>query len=307
MKYTRRSKFATATVVVALSIVLLQCGLGIQNAEAGASPATQPAEVYSSWPFDAKEAVRRQAETVKALGIPKEVSLDLGAKVMLKFVLIPAGKFVMGSPPGEKGRQANELQHEVTLTKPFYIGVYKVTQAQYQKIMTDNPSTYKGANFPVAAASWEDASEFCKRVSEKTHREVALPTEAQWEDMCRAGTATAYVFGDDETKLGDYAWGVFNWGGAMHPVGQKKPNAFGVYDVHGLMWEWTRGFYGNYDAAKNLDPEDPATGSQHTARAGTYRSKPPFLRSSIRLGIAIKGGKGDGNDRFGFRVEMNVE
>jgi len=90
-------------------------------------------------------------------------------------------------------------------------------------------------------------------------------------------------------------------------VGQKKPNAFGVYDVHGLMWEWTRGFYGNYDPAKNIDPEDPATGSLHTARAGTYRSKPPFLRSAIRLGIAIKGGKGDGNERFGFRVEMDVE
>ena len=270
--------------------------------------ANRPAKVYSVWPFDAKEAGRRQTETAAALGVPKTVSLDLGRNVKLQLVLIPAGKFVMGSPATEKNRQGNELQHEVTITKPFYIGVYKVTQAQYERIMSKNPSTYKGANFPVAATSWEDATEFCNRVSEKTHRKVALPTEAQWEDMCRAGTATAYVFGDDESKLGSYCWGVFNWGGVMHPAGQKKPNAFGVYDVHGLMWEWTRGFYGEYDPAKNIDPEDPATGSQHTARAGTYRSRPPFLRSSIRIAATVEeGATGEGPNRFGFRVEMDVK
>jgi len=183
-----------------------------------------------------------------------------------------------------------------------------VTQAQYQQVMGNNPSTYKGPNFPVAAVSWEEATEFCKKVSDLTHRKVALPTEAQWEFMCRAGSASAYVFGDDENRLGDYAWDVLNWGGTMHPVGQKKPNAFGIYDVHGLMWEWCRGFYGEYDASRSTDPEDPTTGSQHTARGGTYRSKPPFLRSAIRIPAGFKPGTpGDGNDRFGFRVEMDVE
>jgi formylglycine-generating enzyme required for sulfatase activity len=137
---------------------------------------------------------------------------------------------------------------------------------------------------------------------------VALPTEAQWEYMCRAGTATAYVCGDDETHLADFAWGVFHWGGEMHPVGQKQPNAFGVYDVHGLMWEWARGFFGNYDPSKKVAPKDPATGTLHVARGGTYRSKPAFLRSSIRTGFTFKPGiKGDGPDRFGFRLEMDVK
>lgn len=269
----------------------------IVRAEPPAGAKTQPAEVYAAFPFDAREAARRQAETATALGIPKEVSLDLGNKMMLKFVLIPAGKFVMG-----------EDKHEVTLTKPYYIGVYKVTQAQFQLIMGKNPSTYKGPNFPVAAASWEDATEFCKKVSEKTHRKVSLPTEAQWECMCRAGTSTAYCYGDDPAKIGDYAWGVFNWGGTMHAVGLKKPNAFGIYDMHGLMWEWARGYFGNLDPKKTIDPEDAANGSQHIARGGTYRSRPPYLRSAIRIPATIKpGDKQDGADRFGFRVEMDAD
>jgi formylglycine-generating enzyme required for sulfatase activity len=274
----------------------------------GSQKAPKTAEVFSKWPFDAKEAGRRQAETAVTLGVPKEVSVDLGKKVMLKLILVPAGKFVMGSPATEKNRRDNEVQHEVTITKPFYIGVYKVTQAQYSQIMGKNPSTYLGADFPVAATSWEDATEFCKKVSELTHRKVALPTEAQWEYMCRAGTATAYFFGDDPAPMDDYSWGVYNWGGRMHGVGQKKPNAFGVYDVHGLMWEWARGFYGAYDPAKKIDPEDPTAGSEHVARGGTYRSWHLFQRSAIRIGATIKkDAKQEGDDRFGFRVEMDVE
>jgi formylglycine-generating enzyme required for sulfatase activity len=296
-------QFVTGSVIFVSFFKAAWCD---QNLASQKEPKT--AEVYSNWPFDAKEASRRQAETAVALGVPKGVSLDLGKNVMLKLVLVPAGRFVMGSPATEKNRQDNEVQHEVTITKPFYVGVYKVTQAQYQRILGKNPSTYIGANYPVAATSWEDATEFCEKVSEKTHRKVGLPTEAQWEYMCRAGTATAYSFGDDAAKIGDYCWGVFNWGGRMHPVGQKKPNAFGVYDVHGLMWEWARGFYGDYDPSKKLDPEDPASGSEHVARGGTYRSRPPFLRSSIRIGSTMKEGvKREGDDRFGFRVEMDVE
>ncbi len=275
--------------------------------QAGTLHGAEPAKVYQAWPFDAAEAARRQAETA-ATGLPKEVSLDLGNQVTLKLILIPAGKVMMGSPASEVGRQANEVQHPATLTKPFYIGVYKVTQAQYQQVMDSNPSTYLGPDFPVAAVSWEDAGEFCKRVSAKSQRKLALPSEAQWECMCRAGSAAAYCFGDDEAQLADYAWGVYNWGGEMHPVGQKKPNAFGVYDVHGLMWEWARGCFGNYDASKKIDPKDPVNGAQHTARGGTYRSKPAFQRSAVRTGYTFKPGvKGDGPDRYGFRVEMDVK
>ena len=301
----------SSMVLVGLAECSMVCAAeNAQTGDAGtpARASTRPAEVYTAFPFDAKEAARRQSESAAALEIPGETTVDLGGKVVVKFVLIPAGLCVMGSPATEKGRQSNELQHEVTLTRPFYIGIYKVTQGQYQRVMGENPSTYKGVNFPVAAVSWDAATDFCKKASEITHRKIVLPTEAQWEDMCRAGSATAYCFGDDESKLGAYCWDVFNWSGTMHPVGQKKPNAFGVNDVHGLMWEWARGFYGNYDPAKKVDPDDPSTGTLHVARAGTYRSRPPFLRSAIRLGINVKqDAKGDGSDRFGFRVMMDVD
>lgn len=291
-KTNRIAVFAIILPVFSLSLTL-SMGAGTPTPSA----ATKPAEVYSAFPFDAKEAARRQAETAAALGIPKDVSIDIGNKLMMKFVLVPAGEFVMG-----------DQKRQVTLTKPYYISVYKVTQAQYQKIMGKNTSTYKGANFPIAAVSWDDATEFCAKVSEKTHRKVNLPTEAQWECMCRAGTNTAYFFGDDENKLPEYAWGVFNWGGTMHPVGVKKPNAFGIYDVHGLMWEWTRGYFSNLDPSKAVDPEDAASGSQHIARGGTYRTRPGFMKSSVRLAANVKpGDKQDGADRFGFRVEMDVE
>ena len=159
--------------------------------------------------------------------------------VTLDMVSIPGGTFMMGSPETEKDRFDHESpQHQVTIS-PFYMGKYQVTQAQWQAVMGNNPSYFKGDNRPVETVSWNEAVEFCKKVSKLTGENYRLPTEAEWEYACRAGTTTRYSFGDDESSLGDYAWYGEDWNsGSTHPVGEKKPNAFGLYDMHGNVWEW---------------------------------------------------------------------
>ena len=131
----------------------------------------------------------------------------------------------------------------MTITKPFYMGVYEATQEQYEAVVGGNPNKLKGAILPVDGVSWDAAAEFCRKLSDKIGQTVRLPTEAEWEYACRAGTATAYYSGNDTANLGDYAW--FKQGLTsdlqapwIHPVGQKKPNAFGLYDMHGNVAEW---------------------------------------------------------------------
>ena len=139
--------------------------------------------------------------------MPKELTLDLGKGVTMKLALIPAGKFTMVSPDGEKDRSPNEGPHrEVTISKAFYMGVYEVTQEQYQAVMGNNPSAFKDAKNPVEQVSWNDAVEFGKKLSAKTGKKVRLPTEAQGEYACRAGTKTRFGFGDKDADLGNYAW-----------------------------------------------------------------------------------------------------
>ena len=213
----------------------------------------------------------------------------------MELVKIPAGSFVMGSPESERGRRDNELQHKVVLTKPFYMGKFPVTQAQYEAVMGVNPSTFKGegegvlSDNPVELVSWDDAQEFCKRLSKSAGKPVRLPTEAEWEYACRAGSNTAFCFGDDESKLGEYAWHYINSGGKTHPVGQKCPNAYGLHDMHGNVWEWCQDWYGNYLAqgakakpAKN--PTGPATGASRVLRGGSWYDDPGNCRAAYRDG-----------------------
>jgi len=191
---------------------------------------------------------------------PAELALDLGGGVTMKMVLIPAGKFTTGA--GEYGR-------EVTISKPFYMGVTEVTQEQYQAVMSKNPSWSKGATNPVDGVSWNDATEFCKKLSEKTHQTVRLPTAAEWEYACRAGTQTAFSFGDDPAELGDYAWWDGNSAKTTHPVGQKKPNAWGLYDIHGNVLEWCVDWFGEDPKGPVTDPSGPATGTLRVQRGGS--------------------------------------
>jgi formylglycine-generating enzyme required for sulfatase activity len=171
---------------------------------------------------------------------PKELTADLGGGVKMEMVLIPAGEFMMG----QKGGVWTEPVHKVSIAKPFYLGKYEVTQEQWQAVMGNNPSHFKGPKNPVDSVGWEDCQGFVTKLNEKFRsggEKFALPTEAQWEYGCRAKTTSRWNFGDDEAKLGDYAWWAGNAADTTHPVGQKKPNAWGLYDMHGNVAEWCAG------------------------------------------------------------------
>ena len=170
----------------------------------------------------------------------------------MEFVLIPAGKFMMGSPSDEMDRYDSEgPAHEVTIKNPFYLGKYPVTQKQWEKVMGSNPSRFKGDNLPVEQVSWDDVQIFIKKLAEMEGTDkYRLPSEAEWEYGCRAGTTTRYFFGGEDSKLGDYAWYYGNSGYKIHPIGQKKPNSWGLYDIHGNVWEWVQDkWHDNYEGA----------------------------------------------------------
>jgi len=246
-------------------------------------------------------------KAVSSTSSSKTLTLDLGKGVTMKLVLIPSGKFIMGSPDSEKDRRADEgPQHEVTISKPFYMGVFEVTQEQYEQIIGKNPSKFRGAKNPVEQVSWNGAVAFCQALSRKTGKTVRLPTEAQWEYACRAGTKTKFGFGDKDEELGEYAWWGYdkgNSGKQTHPVGQKKPNAWGLYDMHGNLWEWCSDYYSDsYANAKNEDPQGPASGSGRVLRSGWWLDNPNSCRSANRSNKA----PGTQYDIIGFRVVVDA-
>ena len=229
-------------------------------------------------PFSAVAAKTAQTQLAKSLGKLIESKIDLGKGVKLEMVLIPAGKFMMGSPVSETGRRDIETQHEVTLTKPFYMGKYEVTQEQWQVIMGSNPSEKKGVKWPVGNVSWNDCQDFIRKLNAKTNGGYRLPTEAEWEYACRAGTNTAYSFGDSLT-LGDANYGP---GGKSVAVGSYKPNGFGLYDMHGYVWEWCEDWYSSYPTQAVIDPMGPATGTYRALRGGGFNNNKLSARSSGR-------------------------
>ena len=208
-----------------------------------------------------------------------EEKADLGAGIKLDMVLIPAREFQMGSPESEKYHQDNALQHEVTLTKPFYMGKYEVTQEQWESVMGNNPSSRtKGAKLPVTNVSWNDCQEFIKKLNAKTDGGYRLPTEAEWEYACRAGTTTAYSFGDNLTKSDANIDG-----DSIKAVGSYRPNAFGLYDMHGNVWEWCNDWYGSLQDGEVTDPKGAATGSSRVLRGGSFINDVSAARSSLRF------------------------
>ncbi|MDP6047094.1 MAG: formylglycine-generating enzyme family protein [Phycisphaerae bacterium] len=235
----------------------------------------------------------KQAALARPAG-DKLLILDLGDGVTMKLALIPAGKFVMGSPESEIGRNDDEGPlREVTISKPFYMGVHEVTQAQWKAMMEFVPwedQTYakSDADHAASCVSWFRANQFCQALSKKTGKKVLLPTEAQWEYACRAGAKTAYAFGDDASKLGDYAWYDKNtWNAGRryaHRVGRKKPNSFGLYDMHCNVYEWCRDCYDGkfYAGAKSVDPENTTKASTHILRGGSWCSGFDYCRSACR-------------------------
>jgi len=232
----------------------------------------------------------------------RNITIDLPDGVTLELIAIPGGTFYMGSRDGE-GRDSEHPRHQVTVA-PFYMGKYPVTQAQWQAVMGNNPARFKGADRPVEQVSWNDAQEFLSRLRSITGKrslsgvEMRLPTESEWEYVCRAGTETAYAFGDDPVQLDKYAWFEGNSGGETHPVGQLQPNAWGLYDMHGNVWEWCEDTgHGNYNGAPT-DGSAWAGGLNRVLRGGSWGSGPRGVRSASRFG-------NDPADRYGlvgFRV-----
>jgi formylglycine-generating enzyme required for sulfatase activity len=227
---------------------------------------------------------------------PKELAVDLGGGVKMEMVLIPAGSFLMGDAVAKP-------VHKVRITKPFYLGKYEVTQEQWEAVMGNTPSRSREDKRPVEQITWDDCQEFIEKLNAKTGGQggkFVLPTEAQWEYACRAGSTSKFCFGDDENQLGEYAWYSKNSGGQAHSVGEKKPNTFGLYDMHGNVWEWCEDWFGSdyYAKSPTDDPRGPTTGSLRVNRGGSEYSASCFCLSVSRLGF--KPGSRDYN--LGLRV-----
>ncbi len=312
---------------------------------AGSLAASEPAPAYPLW-----DGVESVADYAKKVNLPPTKTLDLGNGVKLELLLIPAGKFVMGTPEHEKpvigqsmtgisggilllvvavwlirarrnrkrpqfsmglmlvmtfvaaigvwgGVRWNDAvkhpddfpaehpAHPVTMTQPFYMGKYDVTQEQYQAVIGTNPSHFKGQDNPVETVSWDDAQAFCNKVTEQTKAGVRLPTEAEWEYACRAGTTTEFYSGDLESDLDRVAWYVANSKGTTHPVGQKESNKFVLYDMHGNVWQWCQDWYGEdyYSKAPAENPQGADHSASRLLRGGSWKFGPMICRSARRL------------------------
>lgn len=262
-------------------------------------------------------AAQAQPSTNPIDAAPKQVALSLSQNVNVKFVQIPAGRFLMGSPLGEKDRDPGEIQHEVTISKPFYMGVTPVTVDQWAVFVAEtghqNPdergvpvdhrrqppalpgTTWRSPGFdqtgdhPVVHVSYTDCTEFCSWLSKKSGKRVTLPTEAQWEYAARAGATTAYPWGDnpaDGKGWANVSQKFFGWDdGFVHtsPVASFKPNAFGLYDMTGNVRQWCFDRFAEYTNAPAIDPIGPIHGIRYVARGGTFETDPASTRLAYRL------------------------
>jgi len=218
----------------------------------------------------------------------------------MELKILPPGTFNMGS---ERGFDDERPVRKIRLTQPFAIGVYEVTQEQYQRVIGRNPSGFKGAKKPVDNVSWNDAREFCRRLSELSAEKAAgrvyrLPTEAEWEYACRAGSQAEYTFGDQEAELKVYAWYGENSGRQTAEVGRKRPNAWGLYDMHGNVWEWCQDLYGSYPSGAASDPQGPTAGSRRVLRGGNWLTVATVCRSAFRNRYSPS----DRDGHRGFRI-----
>jgi formylglycine-generating enzyme required for sulfatase activity len=266
--------------------------LGLRTVAAGATAlAMSVILLWALWPkpLSSSQGVEHPTPTPAQLRVGAADSVNLSSDVKLEMINLPGGEFTMGSNNSQWDDE--RPLHQVRLS-PFAIGKTEVTQAQWKAVMGNNPSRFKGDDLPVESVSWEDVNEFIKRLTQKTGLQFRLPTEAEWEYAARAGKNTEYSFGDDEKQLGDYAWFYENSGSETHPVGQKKPNDFGLFDMHGNVWEWCSDWYSNsyYEECKRQgtvdDPVGPSTGSNRVLRGGGWYGDAVSCRSAYRDGSA---------------------
>ena len=245
-----------------------------------------------------ENAAEKQKASARRFNVPIEIKNSIGMKLRL----IPAGEFLMG------GDSEGPI-HKVKFTKPFYIGIYQVTQREWKAVMGENPSEFKGDELPVERVSWGDCQKFIASLNRKERTlRYRLPTEAEWEYACRGGSTTKYCFGDDRKHLGEYAWYEHNSGVEEYRtvkvglifkksvkektieeqktqnVGQKKPNYLGLYDMHGNVWEWCEDWYGGnyYKNSPENEPKGSSSGSDRVYRGGSWASKASDCASDIR-------------------------
>ncbi len=228
----------------------------------------------------------------------ENMSIDLGGGVKMELVFIRSGAFWMGS---DKGKDDEKPARQVTLSKPFFIGKYEVTQEQWQAVMGTNPSRNRSEKNPVENVSWDNCRRFLTALNTRVRGlRASLPTEAQWEYACRAGGASRYYCGEDESKLVEYAWYSANARGSTQPVGLKKPNAWGLYDMNGNVREWVSDWYGGYAGGAQKDPQGPASGTCRVLRGGGFGNDPAQLTASCRDKLEPD----FRNDDVGFRVVL---
>ena len=224
------------------------------------------------------------------------MALDLGGGIKMELVWISPGAFEMGSPDDEAGGMSDERPlHRVTVSRGFWMGKYEVTQKQYEEVTGSNPSKHRGAKNPVEMVTWHEAKVFCQAMAERTGKPVRLPTEAEWEYACRAGTSTRYHAGDSDRDLTRVGWWRSNSGREAHPVGRMKPNAWGLYDMHGNVLEWVADWYGAdyYQRSLGTVPQGPTSGSQKVVRGGCWYRTPDYCRAAYR-------GKRPADARWGY-------
>ena len=282
------------------------------------------------WTQDQRSTPGRMRDVHKADVRPEDkgLPLDFTNTLGMKFKLIPAGKFTMGSSQEEidhflgisgdamldRMLRGEGPEHEVEITKPFYMGTTEITVGQYRQFIEAKPKYnigddrwrrsgfYQAEDHPVVWVSWQDAVDFCGWLSEKERKRYRLPTEAEWEYSCRAGkSGTRYCYGDDEAQLEGYAWFSRNSGGGTHRVGETKPNAWGLHDMHGNAFELCRDWHdlGYYKDGDVKDPAGPV-GTSRVTRGGGWSYSPVFCRAAFRSWV----GPNDRTDCIGFRVVL---
>jgi formylglycine-generating enzyme required for sulfatase activity len=222
---------------------------------------------------------------IPAAGDPEPKPGDVVTNsIGMKLAYIPPGSFTMGSPDSERGRIPNETRSEVTFEKGFRIGVTEVTQKQWREVMGTDPGFFRGDDLPVEHITWDEAEEFCRRLSEREKKRYRLPSGAEWEYACRAGTTTAYYTGESEAALAEAGWFRKNSGNQSHPVGLRKPNPWGLYDMHGNVSEWSakrpEGEVDTYDTGSALVERERKAGRDH--RGGSWGLNAGDCRAASR-------------------------
>jgi formylglycine-generating enzyme required for sulfatase activity len=269
--------------------------------------------------YTVQDGAGNTASTTRTVTVVGNRTVDLNATVAMDMIWVPAGTFTMGSPMTEVGRQADrENEHNVSHTQGFYLGKYEVTQAQYEAVMTGNtdglnakPSQWpNNPDRPVEKVSHDDIQKFLIRLNSQQAGNIpegwayVLPTEAQWEYACRAGTTTVYSWGDDiNSSRANYNWDGGSTTGndfkQTRNVGQYAANSWGFFDMHGNVWEWTADWYAAYSSGSQTDPEGPATGSSRVLRGGSWYDSGTYLRSAYRNNFHAPSHRAN---NFGFRI-----